>query len=104
MKKVIDLCLTLPSRSAQAERDFSMMKRTKTDQSPCMHTETLNTCMTFNLLTPGVKQLDPQPAILHWLNAAKATRHPFIMEGKSKGPAFQKVRLAVAHEGEKEGG
>ena len=97
---MIDLCLTLPSSSAQAERGFSAMKRTKTDLRPRMLTKTLNTCMAVNLLTPEVKQYDPQPAIIHWLNAAKAPRRPFLMEGKSKGPAFEKVKLAVAREGE----
>ncbi|XP_023933505.1 zinc finger protein 862-like [Lingula anatina] len=85
VQSVIDICLTLPSSSAEAERGFSVMKRTKTDGRACLQSTALNICMSVDMLTPSVRDFDPTPAVEHWLCKSVAPRRPLFMENK-KGP------------------
>ena len=64
-QRLIDLILSLPASSAEAERSISRMKLTKTDTRSKLTTETLNLCMRINMLTPNIRMYNPEQAIQH---------------------------------------
>jgi hypothetical protein len=52
---LIDLILTLPASSANAERGFSKMKMTKTDWQTCLRNSVLNDILMVHFNTASVK-------------------------------------------------
>ena len=63
---VIDLIVTLPTSSSGNERGFSQMKLTKTSIPSRLSNANLNNSMAIQMLTPGVKEFDPDQAINKW--------------------------------------
>ena len=57
---LIDLVLSLPASSAEAERGFSLMKTIKTDWRSRLTVDSVSDLMTINLDSPEVKDFDPQ--------------------------------------------
>ena len=66
---LIDLILTIPATSVEAERGFSVMKRVKTDYRNKLRNPAMNDLMRIILLSPSEAAFDPAPAIEHWYGA-----------------------------------
>ena len=66
---LIDLVLTIPATSVEAERSFSVMKRVKTDYRHKLRNPAMNDLMRIILLSPSEAAFDPNPAIEHWYGA-----------------------------------
>ena len=66
---LIDLVLTIPATSVEAERGFSVMKRVKTDYRNKLRNPAMNDLMRIILLSPSEAAFDPTPAIEHWYGA-----------------------------------
>ena len=56
---LMDLVLTLPVSTAECERGFSWLKRTKTDWRSSLHTKSLNKLMCVALESPIIAEFDP---------------------------------------------
>lgn len=78
---LIDLVLSLPASSAEAERGFSLMKTIKTDWRSRLTDDSVSDLMTINLDSPEVKDFDPQPAIDVWL---QKKRMPYFSDNRSR--------------------
>ena len=63
---LIDLLLTIPATSAEAERGFSTLKLVKSKNRNRLNEQNLNTLLQVVLLSPPEKTFHPQPAIDHW--------------------------------------
>ena len=85
--------------SAENECVFSVIKNTKDDRRTRLKTINLSNCMTITMLTPSVKEYDPDASIHHWLKAAKRKRRINWMDEDS-GPAYKKI-CVNEDEGEK---
>ena len=72
---LIDLVLTIPATSVEAERGFSVMKRVKTDFRNKLANPALNDLLRIILVSPAEVGFDPLPAIQHW-HAALQRRQP----------------------------
>ena len=66
---LIDLILTIPATSVEAERGFSVMKRVKTDYRNKLQNPAMNDLMRIILLSPSEAAFDPAPAIEQWYGA-----------------------------------
>lgn len=73
---LIDLVLSLPASSAEAERGFSLMKTIKTDWRSRLTDDSVSDLMTINL-----KDFDQQPAIDVWL---QKKRMPYFSDNRSR--------------------
>ena len=78
---LIDLVLSLPASSAEAERGFSLMKIIKTDWRSRLTDDSVSDLMSIKLDSPEVKDFDPQPAIDVWLQ--KKTM-PYFSDNRSR--------------------
>ena len=76
---LIDLILTLPDSSADAERGFSHMKFVKSDWRSRLSDTYLSDLMTVLLDTPDVAQFGPSSAVKHWNHAGPRSRRPNII-------------------------
>ena len=81
---VIDLIVTLPTSSSGNEGGFSQMKLTKTSIRSRLSNANLNNSMAIQMLTPGVKEFDPDQAINKWTMGGKRERRPIFNEGSSR--------------------
>lgn len=63
---LVDLVLTIPASSTDADRGFSYMKNTKTDNRSRLLQAHLTDQMTVILEFADVKSYDPMPAITLW--------------------------------------
>ena len=81
---VIDLIVTLPASSSANEQGFSQMKLTKTSIRNRLSNATLNNSMAIQMLTPSVKEFDPDQAINKWMMGGKRERRPIFNEGSSR--------------------
>ena len=70
-RRLVDLLLGIPATSAEAERGFSTMKLLKTKNRNRQQGPSLNTLLRIALLSPPEELFDPEPAVLHWLEACK---------------------------------
>ena len=61
---LIDLLLTIPATSVEAECGFSVMKRVKTDYRNKLRNPAMNDLMRIILLSPYETAFDPAPAIV----------------------------------------
>ena len=80
---VIDLIVTLPASSSANEQGFSHMKLTNTSIRSRLSNATPNNSMAIQMLTPGVKEFDPDQAINKWMMGGKRERRPIFNEGSS---------------------
>ena len=69
--RLVDLLLTIPATSAEAERGFSIMKMVKTDKRNRMQGASLNTLMRIVLLSPPEDLFEPLPAVHLWFEACR---------------------------------
>jgi len=83
---LIDLILTLPASSADAERGFSEMKMTKTDWQTHLCNSVLNDILMVHFNTASVKDFDPYPAIHQWNSRGQRERRPCFMAGAALAP------------------
>ncbi len=90
---IVDLILSLPAASAENERGFSRMKRTKTESRTRLSAQSLTDLMMIDMSSPEIEEFDPEPAIIGWLEAGKRRRRPNIMD--KTGPAFKSRRVEV---------
>ncbi|XP_053372900.1 uncharacterized protein LOC123560712 [Mercenaria mercenaria] len=65
--QLVDLVLTIPTSSADAERGFSQLKNIKTDRRTRLQDVTLCDQMTVLLETEDINEFDPMPAISLWM-------------------------------------
>ena len=75
---VIDLIVTLPTSSSGNELGFSQMKLTKTSIRSRLSNANLNNSMAIQMLTPGVKEFDPDQALNKWTMGGKRERRPIF--------------------------
>ncbi|XP_027630683.1 E3 SUMO-protein ligase KIAA1586-like [Tupaia chinensis] len=63
---LVDLVLTLPASSAEAERGFSQMRRTKSQSHAKINTESMTDILIIQLNSPDISNFDPRKAIHLW--------------------------------------
>lgn len=80
--RLIDLILTIPATSAEAERGFSALKLLKTDTRNRLQEDSLNTLLRIVLLSPTEQEFDPSPAVQHWFNATTRRKERNMEEFK----------------------
>ena len=68
---LVDLVLSIPATSVEAERGFSVLKLTKTENRNRLANPSLNNLLRIKLLSVPEEAFDPQPAINHWLSVCK---------------------------------
>ena len=73
---LIDLCRVIPASSAECERGFSAMKRTKTDWRAKLTSKSLTDLLTVALYSPDIKEFDPTRAIDLWWEGSSLSRRP----------------------------
>jgi hypothetical protein len=78
---LLDLILSLPASSAEAERGFSLLKVTKTDWRSNLKDTTLTDLFTIKLSCPEVGEYDPEPAISLW-NSRQQRKPDFCRKPK----------------------
>lgn len=71
---LVDLVLTLPASSADAERGFNRLKITKSDWRSRLHDKHLSDLMMIMLESAEVKSFDPLPAIHYWNETPRRVR------------------------------
>lgn len=77
---LVDIILSLPTSSADAERGFSEMKMVKTDWRCRLRTEALNDLMHIKFNTQDVAQFNPLSSIHLWNSSAVRQRRPFYLD------------------------
>jgi hypothetical protein len=77
---LVDLVLSLPAASSDAERGFSELKMTKTDWRCSLRSNVLNDLLTIHFNTPSIGKYDPLPAIQLWNSSVTRKRRPNYME------------------------
>ena len=80
---LMDLILSLPASSAEAERGFSVMKRIKSDWRSRLKDDAVSILMMVKLASPDVKHFDPAPAVNVWLSKK---RMPEFKDKQRKEP------------------
>uniref|UniRef100_A0A667FVX1 Sperm flagellar 2 n=2 Tax=Lynx canadensis TaxID=61383 RepID=A0A667FVX1_LYNCA len=63
---LVDLVLTLPASSAEAERGFSQMKRAKSQMRATIKAESMTDLLIIQLNSPDINNFDPRKAIHLW--------------------------------------
>nr|XP_023481544.1 sperm flagellar protein 2 isoform X5 [Equus caballus] len=63
---LVDLVLTLPASSAEAERGFSQMKRTKSQMHAKIKADSMTDLLIIQLNSPDINNFDPRKAIHLW--------------------------------------
>lgn len=63
---LVDLVLTLPSSSAEAECGFSQMKRAKSQTHAAIKAESMTDLLIIQLNSPDINNFDPRKAIHLW--------------------------------------
>lgn len=66
---LVDLILTIPATSVEAERGFSTMKLIKTDPRNRMREGSLNILLRIVLLSSCEDDFDPAPAVNLWFDS-----------------------------------
>lgn len=88
---LLDLLLAIPAASAEAERGFSIMKKTKTDWRSSLQDDHMSDLMIIQLESKNIGDFDPTESIELWLTSGQAPRRP-CFERPSKdippGPAI----------------
>ena len=82
----MDFLLAIPVASAEAERGFSAMKKTKSDWRAKLNDDHLTDLLLIQLESPEIKDFDPIPAIDLWNTSGVRVRRPFV-----QGQAVQGV-------------
>ena len=77
---LVDLILSLPASTAECERGFNVMKQIKSDWRSTLSTEAINDLMIVLLLSPDIKDFDPQKAIDLWATSGFRQRRPNFMD------------------------
>ena len=83
--KLIDLLLTIPATSAEAERGFSILKLTKTDDRNRMQNVSLNNLLAIKLLSLPEEAFDPAPAVNDWMKAKERRIRTSTNTSKHRG-------------------
>lgn len=63
---LVDLVLTLPASSAEAERGFSQMQRTKFQTRDRIKADDMTDLLIIQLNSPNINNFDPRKAIRLW--------------------------------------
>lgn len=63
---LVDLVLALPACSAEAERGFSQMKRTRSHLNAKVEAERMTDILVIQLNSPDINNFDPKKAIHLW--------------------------------------
>jgi hypothetical protein len=71
---IIDIILTLSPSSSEAERGFSQLKLVKTKLRSTMSERALNETLAIKLLSRGIDDFDPLPAIDLWNSSGQRPR------------------------------
>ena len=79
---LVDLLLSIPAATAEAERGFNAMKTIKTDWRSRLSNDSINDLMVILLLSPEIKDFDPHRAIKLWLKDGPRSRRPNLKEAK----------------------
>ena len=75
---LVDLILSLPATSVEAERGFSQMKLVKSDWRNSLTDAHLSDLLLVKLESPDIESFDPTPAFSLWQNGG--TRRPTFMD------------------------
>ncbi|ELT93189.1 hypothetical protein CAPTEDRAFT_201411 [Capitella teleta] len=68
---LIDLLLSLPASSAEAERVFSSLKQVKSDIHSKLMDSSVSDLLTIQLISPAIKDFNPTEAIHLWNNPSR---------------------------------
>ena len=79
---VIDLILSIPATSVEAERGFSIMKRVKTDFHNRLTSRALNDLLLIILLSPPEAEFEPEKVINHWFNTTESLREETLLSSR----------------------
>ena len=72
---LVDFILSIPVHSADAERGFSALKRTKSDWRSKLKDTHLSDLFLVQLEGPDIKKFDPSDAIFLWSNKDRRPNH-----------------------------
>ncbi|KAG8512669.1 Sperm flagellar protein 2, partial [Galemys pyrenaicus] len=72
---LVDLVLTLPASSAEAERGFSQMKRTKSQMHAKIKADSMTDLLIIQLNSPDINYFDPRKAIHLWNMRTPSSTH-----------------------------
>ena len=81
---LVDLVLTLPASTAECERGFNVMKQIKSDWRSTLGPEAINDLMTVLLLSPDIKNFDPQQAVDLWTSSGLRQQRPTHMDSRDE--------------------
>ncbi|KAL5020711.1 hypothetical protein ScPMuIL_002206, partial [Solemya velum] len=73
---LVDLILSLPASSAEAERGFSQMGLVKSDWRSRLLDTSLSDLLVVKLRTPDILDFDPTEAVALWLSDGMRSRRP----------------------------
>ena len=71
---LLDLVITIPASSADAERGFSRLKLLKTNQRTRLHDDSVSDQLMVMLNTYCIEEFDPMPAIHLWNSSGVRSR------------------------------
>ncbi|XP_063964486.1 zinc finger protein 862-like [Lytechinus pictus] len=73
---ILDLVLTIPASSAEAERGFSRLKNLKTTMRTCLKDDRVTDQLLIMLHSEEISSFDPHPAISLWHAGGMRARRP----------------------------
>ncbi|XP_030829456.1 uncharacterized protein LOC115919529 [Strongylocentrotus purpuratus] len=82
---LMDLLLSIPASSAEAERGFSRLKLVKTSLRTSLKDENVTNSMLIVMHSPSVAEFSPQPAIDLWCSSGNRSRRPEMVH-RRPGP------------------
>lgn len=80
---LVDLVLSLPTSTAVCERGFNIMKQIKSDWRSHLDTDSINSLMTVQMLSPPIPAFCPDDAIELWHSFGPRARRPNFMGPES---------------------
>ena len=72
---LIKIMMTVSMSTAVVERGFSHMNLVKSSTRTLLGNDVLNNLLEIKLNGPSIKDFDPEPAIIHWLDDGQRKRH-----------------------------
>ena len=72
---LIKIMMTVSMSTAVVERGFSHMNLVKSSTCTLLGNDTMNNLLEIKLNGPSIKDFDPDPAIIHWLDDGQRKRH-----------------------------
>ena len=91
---VVNLILSIPPSSAEAERGFSQLKLVKSNLRSNLDQKTLNNLLAVKMLA-SVETYNPAKAIEHWNNSGARSKRPNFLESTNSTTAKSVSNLQI---------